>query len=96
MIIGNRGWIPKRYGSVAFRIPDEREAAAADQAERAGVGLNAYITAALAGRVAAQAQPEMLFRLKAAGSAKEDFLTVLNKAGRNQPPVAGDELPPKA
>lgn len=81
--------------TLSLRIPDELKAAAADQAERSGVSLNAYITAALAGRVAAQAQTETFFRLKASGSTKADFLTVLNKAGQNQPPVAGDELPPQ-
>lgn len=79
--------------TLSLRIPDDLKAAAADQAERSGVSLNAYITAALAGRVAAQAQSEAFFQQRAGGARREDFLEILEKAGRGRPPMAGDEMP---
>ncbi|MFC7334041.1 toxin-antitoxin system HicB family antitoxin [Rhodocista pekingensis] len=78
--------------TLSLRLPDDLKAAAAAQAERSGVSLNAYITAALAGRVAAQAQTEEFFRRRAAGARRDDFLEVLEKAGRGNPPAPGDGI----
>lgn len=78
---------------LSLQLPDDLTAAAADLAERSGISLNAYITAALASRVAAQSQTEAFFKQRAAGASREDFLAILNKAGRGNPPMPGDELP---
>lgn len=78
---------------LSLQLPDDLTAAAADLAERSGISLNAYITAALASRVAAQSKTEAFFKQRAAGASREDFLAILNKAGCGNPPMPGDELP---
>ncbi|MDE1147821.1 MAG: toxin-antitoxin system HicB family antitoxin [Azospirillaceae bacterium] len=78
--------------TLSLRLPDDLKAAAAAQAERSGVSLNQYITAALAGRVAAQAATEEFFRMRTTDARREDMLDVLQKAGKDRPAQKGDEL----
>ncbi len=78
---------------LSLHLPEDLKIAAADLAERSGISLNAYITAAVASRVAAQTQTEAFFKQRTAGASREDFLAILNKAGRGNPPVPGDEIP---
>ena len=76
-----------------FRMPEELKAAAAAQAERAGVSMNQYLLSIVASRIGAQSEAERYFATRAArafpGRAKE----ILARAGLGQAPETGDELP---
>jgi hypothetical protein len=75
-------------------MPEDIKAAAAAQAERAGVSLNQYLLSIVAARVGAQAETERYFAARAARSVPGRAKAVLARAGRGRPPEAGDELPP--
>ncbi len=77
-----------------FRMPEEIKAAAAAQAERAGVSLNQYLLSIVAARVGAQAEAGRYFAARAARSVPGRARGILARAGRGRPPEPGDELPP--
>ena len=74
-----------------LRLPDDLKEQAAKQAEAAGVSLNQSIATALAARVGAQAEAGRYFAARVTpGRARE----ILARAGKDNPPLPGDELPP--
>lgn len=77
-----------------FRMPEELKAAAAAQAERAGVSMNQYLLSIVATRVGAQAEAERYFATRSARAAPERAKEILARAGVGRAPEAGDELPP--
>ena len=77
-----------------FRMPDEIKAAAAAQAERAGVSLNQYLLSIVAARVGAQAETERYFATRSARSVPGRARAILARAGAGRAPEPGDELPP--
>lgn len=78
-----------------FRMPEEIKAAAAAQAERAGVSMNQYLLSIVATRVGAQAEAERYFAARAARSVPGRGREILARAGAGRPPEPGDELPPE-
>lgn len=76
-----------------LRMPEEIKAAAAAQAERAGVSLNQYLLSIVASRVGAQAETERYFAARAARSVPGRAKAILARAGQGNPPEPGDELP---
>lgn len=80
--------------SFPLRLPDDLKEQAAIQAEAAGVSLNQYIATALAARVGAQAKAERYFAARAARATPGRAREILTRAGRGNPPMPGDELPP--
>jgi hypothetical protein len=77
-----------------LRLPEEIKAAAAAQAERAGVSLNQYLLSIVAARVGAQVEAEHYFAARSARSVPGRARTILARAGARRPPEPGDELPP--
>ena len=77
-----------------FRMPEEIKAAAAAQAERAGVSLNQYLLSIVATHAGAQAEVERWFAARAARSSPARAMEILARAGAGNPPEPGDELPP--
>lgn len=77
-----------------LRLPDDLKEQAAKQAEAAGVSLNQYIATALAARVGAQAEAERYFVARAARVTPGRARAILARAGKDNPPLPGDELPP--
>ena len=77
-----------------LRLPDDLKEQAAKQAEAAGVSLNQYIATALAARVGAQAEAERHFAARAARVTPGRARAILARAGKHNPPLPGDELPP--
>lgn len=77
-----------------LRLPDDLKAQAAKQAEAAGVSLNQYIATALAARVGAQAEAGRYFAARAARVTPGRAREILVRAGKDNPPLPGDELPP--
>ena len=80
--------------SFPLRLPDDLKKQAAAQAEATGVSLNHYIATALAARVGAQAETERYFAARAARATPGRAREILARAGKGNPPVPGDELPP--
>lgn len=80
--------------SFPLRLPDDLKEMAARQAEATGVSLNQYIATALAARVGAQAETERHFAARAARARPGRAREILERAGKNNPPLPGDELPP--
>lgn len=76
-----------------FRMPDDLKAAAAAQAERAGVSMNQYLLSIVARQVGAQAEAERYFAARAARAVPGRAKEILARAGLGQPPEPGDELP---
>jgi len=62
-------------------------------AESEGVALNQFINVAVAEKLSAL-RTENFFRERARGANRAEALRVLQRAGRNNPPAPGDELPP--
>ena len=61
-------------------------------AEAEGVALNQLINVAVAEKVSAL-RTEDYFRQRARGAERAETLRILEKAGRGNPPIKGDELP---
>src|SRR5436309_4264967 len=61
-------------------------------AELEGVALNQLINVAVAEKVSAL-RTEDYFRQRARGADRAETLRILEKAGRGNPPIKGDELP---
>lgn len=80
--------------SFPLRLPDDLKEQAAAQAEATGVSLNQYIATALAARVGAQAEAERCFAARAARATPGRARKILARAGKGNPPMPGDELPP--
>jgi hypothetical protein len=62
-------------------------------AQKEGVALNQLINVAIAEKVSAL-RTEDYFRQRASRSNRSATMRILEKAGRGNPPVKGDELPP--
>lgn len=75
-----------------FRMSEELKAAAAAQAERAGVSMNQYLLAIVATRVGAQAEAERYFATRASRAVLGRALATLSRAGVGRAPELGDEL----
>ncbi|ASG24953.1 toxin-antitoxin system HicB family antitoxin [Nitrospirillum viridazoti] len=75
-----------------LRLPDDLKAAAAAQAERAGVSLNQFIAVAVAGRVGAQTDAERYFAARAARAIPGRARQILAEAGVGNPPRDDDRL----
>lgn len=75
-----------------LRLPDDLKDKAAAQAAEAGVSLNQFIAVAVASRVGAQAEAERYFTARAARVAPGRAKSILARAGRGNPPGAGDEI----
>ncbi len=78
--------------SFSLQLPNELKERAAAQAEAAGISLNEYIATALAARVGAQAEAERYFAARAARATPGRAREILGRAGRDNPPLPGDEL----
>lgn len=78
--------------SFPLRLPDDLKELAVAQAEAAGVSLNQYIATALAARVGAQAEAGRYFAARAARAVPGRAREILERAGRDNPPLPGDEL----
>lgn len=76
-----------------FRMPEELKAAAAAQAERAGVSMNQYLLSIVASRIGAQSEAERYFATRAARAVPGRTKEILARAGVGQAPEIGDELP---
>ncbi len=61
-------------------------------AESEGVALNQLINVAVAEKVSAL-RTEEYFKQRAGRANRPEFLRILEKAGKGNPPVKGDELP---
>jgi hypothetical protein len=78
---------------VSVVLPGSLQRAAEDLARELGVSLNQFIASAVAEKVSALRTVAYLdARAKRADAAT--FRAVLARAGRDKPPVPGDELPP--
>ncbi len=77
----------------SFRMPEDLKVAVAAQAERAGVSLNQYLLSIVAAHAGSQAETERYFAARAARSSSGRALEILARAGQNNPPEPGDELP---
>jgi hypothetical protein len=62
-------------------------------AESEGVALNQLINVAVAEKLSAL-RTEEYFRGRAGRADKKDALSILERAGKGNPPLPGDELPP--
>lgn len=78
--------------SFPLRLPDDLKELAVAQAEAAGVSLNQYIATALAARVGAQAEAGRYFAARAARAVPGRAREILDRAGKDNPPLPGDEL----
>ncbi len=78
--------------SFPLRLPDDLKELAVAQAEAAGVSLNQYIATALAARVGAQAEAGRYFAARAARAVPGRAREILERAGKDNPPLPGDEL----
>ncbi len=81
-------------GNFPLRLPASIKAEAERLARREGVSLNQFIAAAVAEKVGALRAADY-FRERAARADRAKFDEVLARAGRGNPPVPGDELPPE-
>ncbi len=63
-------------------------------AEREGVALNQLINVAVAEKVSAL-RTEEYFRERGGRADRAETLRILERAGKRNPPVGGDELPPE-
>ena len=77
----------------SFRMPEELKAAAAAQAERAGVSMNQYLLSIVAARVGAQSEAERYFSTRAGRAVPGRAKEILSRAGIGRAPEADDELP---
>jgi hypothetical protein len=78
--------------SFPLRLPDDLKEQAVAQAEAVGVSLNQYIAIALAARVGAQAETGRYFAIRAARAVPGRARAILERSGRDNPPLPGDEL----
>jgi len=81
-----------RRSNFALRVPPSLLAEARKAAEADGVALNQLITLALAEKVSAM-RTEEYFEERARRADAGKVTRILDRLGKNNPPVAGDELP---
>jgi hypothetical protein len=74
-------------------MPEDLKVAVAGQAERAGVSLNQYLLSIVAAHAGSQAEAERYFAARAARSSPGRALEILSRAGQDNAPEPGDELP---
>jgi hypothetical protein len=80
--------------TLALSFSDEIEVVAEAQAARRGMRVEDYLAAIAADRVRALAETEQWFVERTGGVTAEEGLEILARAGRDNPPEPGDELPP--
>lgn len=83
-----------RRSNFALRVPPMLLAEARKAAESQGVALNQLITLALAEKVSAM-RAEEYFEERARRANPARVTQILARVGKGNPPVPGDELPPK-
>ena len=77
----------------SLQLPDDLQERAAAQAEASGLSLNEYIATMLASRIGAQTEAERILAARAARATPGRARDILARAGQDNPPQAGDELP---
>ena len=82
-----------RRSNFALRLQPSLLDEARKAAESEGVALNQLINVAVAEKISA-IRTEEYFRERASRADRAETLRLLKKAGKNNPPVEGDELPP--
>ncbi len=83
-----------RRSNFALRVPPTLLAEARKAAESEGVALNQLITLALAEKVSAM-RTEEYFEERSRRADPAKVRRILARVGKGNPPVEGDELPPK-
>jgi hypothetical protein len=81
-----------RRSNFALRLQPSLLEEARKAAESEGVALNQLINVAVAEKISALRTQEY-FSERARRSNRKDTLRILDRAGKGNPPVAGDELP---
>jgi hypothetical protein len=81
-----------RRSNFALRLQPSLLEEARKAAESEGVALNQLINVAVAEKISALRTQEY-FSERATRSNRKETLRILDRAGRGNPPVAGDELP---
>jgi len=82
-----------RQSNFALRLQPSLLAEARRLAQEEGVALNQLINVAVAEKLSA-VRTEEFFRERARGADHAEAIRILKRAGRNNPPMPGDELPP--
>lgn len=82
-----------RRSNFALRLQPSLMEEARKAAESEGVALNQLINVALAEKVSTL-RTEEYFRERARRADRAETLRILDRAGKGNPPMAGDELPP--
>ena len=82
-----------RRSNFALRLAPSLLAEARKLADREGVALNQLINVAVAEKVSALCTAEY-FRERAGRASRRETLRILARAGKDNPPQEGDELPP--
>jgi hypothetical protein len=80
--------------TLALNFSDEIEVVAEAQAARRGMRVEDYLATIAAERVRALAEAERWFAERAGDVTPEEGLEILARAGHDNPPEPGDELPP--
>jgi hypothetical protein len=83
-----------RRSNFALRLQPSLLEEARKLAEEEGVAVNQLINVAVAEKLSAL-RTEAYFEERASRANKASFRRVLARAGKGNPPVEGDELPPK-
>lgn len=81
-----------RRSNFALRLQPSLLDEARKAAESEGVALNQLINVAVAEKISA-IRTEEYFRERASRANRAETLRLLKKAGKNNPPIEGDELP---
>ena|ERR1041385_323397 len=84
-----------RRSNFALRLPPSLLDELRKAAEAEGVALNQLINVAVAEKVSAL-RTEDYFRQRAGRADRAETLKILEKAGKGNPPLEGDELPANA
>jgi hypothetical protein len=82
-----------RRSNFALRLQSSLMEEARKLAESEGVALNQLINVALAEKISTL-RTEQYFQERAGRANRRETLRILARAGRKNPPVEGDELPP--
>ncbi len=82
-----------RQSNFALRLQPSLLEEARKVAESEGVALNQLINVAVAEKLSALRTEEFFLR-RARGANRAEALRILKRAGRGNPPMPGDELPP--
>jgi hypothetical protein len=82
-----------RRSNFALRLQPSLFAEVRKAAKSEGVALNQFINVAVAEKLATL-RTEEFFLQRARGADREEALRILKRAGKGNPPIPGDELPP--